>query len=245
MRKLQNRPGEKWAYLPAQGSNEKLCVFIHGFRGDYISTWGRIPEFFAEQADSDLVFHSWDFLFLGYRTSNVESYLDIATLIATQIGLANQKKAPFSNRYTSFALIGHSLGTLGIRQLLCAWSLHPNGLLSSLKSITLFGTPLNGSPWAPVGGLVYKITDALKSGNPQLRMLKAWSDGVFKVKPWPKVNIVLGLDDMVVGHRYAELISWEGDDRVTQTNLDHGDLVKPHSFNNSIVVNTLQNALNF
>jgi hypothetical protein len=139
-------------------------------------------------------------------------------------------------------LFGHSLGTLGIRQLLCAWTIQTPTMLKEIKSISLFGSPINGSRlanyafWAKVG-------DALKPASPQLRMLKQWNEGAHKKDPWPTVNVYLGLDDKVVGHKYASLMQWAGDGQVILTNLDHSDLVKPTSWENSSIMNYIKNAL--
>lgn len=242
---FDDQPGSKWAYL-CQPNREKqtgkLAIFIHGFNGKYLATWGRIPELLRVHAETDPDCKSWDFLFLGYDTVNVETYLDIAAILSTELGKARKGNAPFQAEYHTFALFGHSLGTLGIRQLLCATAAHPNGGLGTLHNIVLFGTPLNGSGLASWVRFV-KISRALEAGNPQLRMLRTWSKGVHAHAPWPLVQVVLGLDDKIVGSRLAELVEWPGD--VTppeRTNLDHSALVKPESWN-SPVINYLQNAL--
>jgi hypothetical protein len=142
-----------------------------------------------------------------------------------------------------FALLGHSLGTLGIRQALCATATHGAPLLRSLHSVTLFGSPLNGSKLAFLGSFVYKIAEALEPGNAQLRMLKVWSEGSFNHDPWPKVQVVVGQGDWVVGHDLKELVQWPGDLQPEEAVLDHSSLAKPDDCANSAVMDYLRRAL--
>lgn len=242
-RKFTDRPETKWALLSSEDRlNDSLCIFIHGFYGNYLSTWGKIPQLLRSHADQDQACKEWDFLFVGYATGNVESYLDISKIIVTEWRKARNGEAPYRTRYKRFTLVGHSLGTLGIRQLLCAQALQPDGTIRDLKSVLLFGTPLSGSSLAKYA-IWSSIGSALKDNNPQMRMLRVWTQSTVENIKWPPVRVILGLDDKVVGATKAELIKWEGDvDPVDVNNLDHGTLVKPNHWN-SLVINYLQNAL--
>jgi len=44
-REMQNRLREKWACIPAfpAKNNSKLAVFVHGYGGNYLDTWGNLP----------------------------------------------------------------------------------------------------------------------------------------------------------------------------------------------------------
>jgi hypothetical protein len=142
-------------------------------------------------------------------------------------------------------LFGHSLGTLGIRQVLCASATHGGPLLDAIHSVTLFGTPLNGSPLSTFGSaFMYSIAAALKPENPQLRMLKVWSEGALVDRPWPKVRVVLGQGDWVVGQQFNELVQWPGDlVPPDQTVLDHSDLAKPDAWPNCAVIDYIRSGL--
>jgi hypothetical protein len=143
-------------------------------------------------------------------------------------------------------ILGHSLGTLGIRQLLCAAVMQPPQMLEALHSVTLFGTPLNGSTLALFGGALIggEIAEALKPGNAQLRMLRVWSESVHPLLQWCKVRLVLGTDDQVVGNEYADLIDFAGDAKpAALLNFDHGDLVKPRQWAESAIRDELVGAL--
>jgi hypothetical protein len=235
---LMNRNDEAWAFSRRTDRfNQNLALFIHGFFGNYLTTWGTLPDLFEKQADNDKDFADWDFLFLGYKTSSVQTYLDIAKLISTEWNKAETGQRPYDHRYTKLALFGHSLGTLGIRQLLCAWSEQSTNMAGCIHSVTLFGSPLNGSPLATgLGWVGGDIGDALKPKNPQLRMLKSWAGSAYTRQPWPPIRLILGLDDQVVGNQYDELIQWDGDQRPSITTpFDHSTLVKPSSWSSAVV----------
>lgn len=244
---MVDRQAEHWTLLRKSngGPQRSLAIFIHGFWGDHLTTWGRLPEMLRDNAQSEAALRDWDFLFIGYRTCSMHSYLDIARLIATQWTNAAQGFPPFGVPYVRFALFGHSLGTLGIRQLLCAKTIHPNDMLSALHGVTLFGTPLNGSPLAWIAKVTgCDIVGALKPGNPQLRMLRSWNETVHPHFQWSKVKLVLGTEDKVVGSKYADLIEFSGDERPASVlNFDHKSLVKPKNWQSSSIRDQIVGAL--
>jgi hypothetical protein len=125
--RLLDRPIEKWSFIKRDDrNNKKLAIFVHGFRGDHLATWLDLPNFLFRHAGSDRQLQNWDYLFLGYETYSIGNYVAIARLISSQWERASKGLPPYGpTAYEKLALIGHSLGTLGIRQLLCASSLHP------------------------------------------------------------------------------------------------------------------------
>jgi pimeloyl-ACP methyl ester carboxylesterase len=245
---LVDRQEDRWLLLrqPNGGADRSLAIFIHGFLGDHLTTWGRLPDMLREHAPTEPILASWDFLFIGYATRQIACYLDIARLIATQWEKAATGKVPFGCEYKRFALLGHSLGTLGIRQFLCACVLQPAETLGALHSVMLFGTPLNGSPLANYGAKFIggSIAEALKPGNPQLRMLRSWNESVHPLLRWKGVRVILGTDDQVVGNKYADLIDFAGDAIPSfLLNFDHGDLVKPKEWARSVIRDEILGAL--
>ena len=180
---------------------------------------------------------------------HIASYIDIADLIATMWNKAACGTLPFTTKYQKLALLGHSLGTLGIRQYLC---LTPDAN-KFLHSVTLFGTPLYGSPLAPKASLIpvldavlnkdlqqlapmytgFSIADALKNGNPQLRMLRAWTKRVYGETKWPKARIVLGTKDLVVMNAPSGFIDFDGDLPHDKIHTGHLDMVTVQDVNNS------------
>jgi pimeloyl-ACP methyl ester carboxylesterase len=243
MRSPDDRQKEKWCLISASTPNKKLAIFIHGYRGNYLTTWGRLSALLKVNADNDPIFNEWDFLFLGYSTLDVKTYLSISDLIGTQIDNARNARLPFKNNYNEFALFGHSLGTLGIRQYLCAISQQPNKCIDDLKSVVLFGSPLNGSLLAHFD-FFYEIADALKSSNPQLQMLRIWNETSHYLRPWIEVQVILGLNDKVVGSENAHLVTWAGDrNPYTLSTLDHSELVKPDRWVHSCQIDHIKQAL--
>jgi pimeloyl-ACP methyl ester carboxylesterase len=243
MRNLRDNQQERTAFLPsADNQNTSLAIFVHGFEGSYLGTWGNLPSLLEQHADNEQPFAQWDYLFLGYGTGSISTYLDIAELICTRWRDAATGVLNTGRNYDRVALFGHSLGTLGIRQALCAWAVQPQGMTKALHSVTLFGSPLNGSPLARLA--VWRdISDALKPNSPQLRMLRVWSKGAHTVQRWPVAKVVVGLDDRVVGN-WGDFVSWIGDeDPITLTNLDHRALVKPKTWGDSSIVSYVRAAL--
>jgi pimeloyl-ACP methyl ester carboxylesterase len=224
---LIDRPKEQLALLhhPSR-ANSKLAIFVHGFQGNYLSTWGSLPDLLKDGALQDTVFGSWDFLFLGYKTTSIDSFLDIADRIFTEWDAAAQGIGIYQRPYERYALIGHSLGTLGIRQALCASALQPSDFLSRLHAVILFGTPVNGSFLANFA-FWQSVSDALKPASPQLRMLHEWTRGAAVHAKWPPPRLVLGLEDAIVGSKYGRLIAWEGDRTPQRVQLGHSEMVKP------------------
>lgn len=237
MRRYVDRQSDRLALVQRTDKRlVNLAVFLHGFRGNYLTTWGDLPDQFRYEADKKPTFEEWDYAFLGYDTKQVVTYLDIAHFVWGTWDKAANGDPPFRQKYDKLAFFGHSLGTLGFRQALCATTKQPAGMMSALKSVTFFGSPINGSPLAGVGSLFYKIGDALKPSNPQLRMLKAWTEAVHPNGKWPQIRLVLGTDDGVVGYTSGELIGWLGDHpTIHLTNMDHSQLVKPAGWNTAIM----------
>jgi hypothetical protein len=96
MRQFSPRDKDKTAYIYSSTTkNTKLAIFIHGFNGNFLTTWGKLPDMLYQHADSDKDLAQWDYLFMGYDTGNVETYLDIAQLICSQWNLASAGKLPY------------------------------------------------------------------------------------------------------------------------------------------------------
>lgn len=243
-RQFFDRQKQHWAYVRrSDAANNKLVIFIHGFRGSYLSTWGELANYLTEHSDSDPKLAEWDYLFLGYETYSIGTFLAIAEIIASQWRSASSCDPPFErNAYKHLAIFAHSLGTLGVRQLLCAISLQPQGMSAALRKAVLFGSPLNGSHLAGLGSLgrfmdaakgrpasllpgSFRILEALKVGNAELEMLCVWSHTMraHGRVPFGPTRIIMGADDHVVGRE--TLVDW-GDDEKHTTAMSHRAMVK-------------------
>lgn len=261
-RQTHDHQREKWALIQrTDRANTKLAIFVHGWHGGHLSTWGDLARFLELHADQNRVLGDWDYLFLGYETYSVGNLLNIARIIATQWREASRGNRPFSHRYASLALIGHSLGTLGIRQLLCAVSEQPSGMLRALHCVLFFGSPLNGSPLVSVAGLVrlkdlikgrwgaalpgaYQINDALRSDGQILQMLQVWNESARHSKIHKlTIKVIIGTDDKVVYR--AGLAQWQGDDVRTRA-VGHLQMCKVHykgANTQALILNELEGEL--
>lgn len=241
-RSFFDRQREKWAFVQRDDLvNTKLAIFVHGWRGGYLSTWGDLAYYLVTHADLNPVLGRWDYFFVGYETYSLNSLLDIARIVATKWKTAARGRPPFQHSHKSLALVGHSLGTLGIRQLLCAVSEQPVGMLDALHCVLFFGSPLNGSPLAVAGGAArfadairgrlgallpnaYQINDALRSDKQILKMLHAWNESIRMYGDYPKleIKIIMGADDLVVYQ--GGIAQWTGNSDRNEHPLNHSQL---------------------
>src|SRR5260221_9372558 len=117
MRQFADNPLERWAYIYRdEKPNANLAIFVHGFYGGYLSTWGRLPDLLYREGDAIEGLRDFDYLFIGYKTRSVSDYKDLSLLVRTYRDLADRGRPPFRRRYRFYALFGHSLGTLAVRQ---------------------------------------------------------------------------------------------------------------------------------
>ncbi len=238
----ERQDGKRTFVARTDRANKCLAIFVHGWRGGHLSTWGDLAKYLEHHAHEKRVLEDWDYLFVGYKTYSLGSLLSIARVLAGEWTDAALGQPPFSHGYQTLALIGHSLGTLGIRQLLCAVSEHPKGMLDALHCALLFGSPLNGSPLASFAALArvkdalegdwpallpgtYQINDVLQPDGQIIQMLHVWNK-TFQLSAEHRklrVKVILGADDMVVDQR--GLAEWEGDKRKL-TYFNHTRLCK-------------------
>jgi hypothetical protein len=268
-REFLDRPRDRWGFIRSgDRQTVNLAIFLHGFRGGYLDTWGKLSDFLFKWSDNNSILQNWDFLFVGYDTAAIRTYIDIAEVILTQWRGACAGLVPFGRPYERLALLGHSLGTLGIRQLLCSSALWRRSKLTTaqIHHVVLYGTPLNGSSLANFAGLFrftdiltrspknsvpnllsgYEIRHALSPNNGQLLMLKLWTESAHMDGRLPPISIVYGLDDKVVGTTSPELVNWAGDEPALFSNDDHLGLSKlatPAEWENSFFFDSLQRAL--
>jgi pimeloyl-ACP methyl ester carboxylesterase len=98
-------------------------LFVHGFRGDALRTWGNFPDLLIEEPSS----RTFDFVFYGYDAFSSElnaCAVDFAkflkTLILNPAEISNttvpsQAARRADHKYTTIYLVGHSLGAVVMR----------------------------------------------------------------------------------------------------------------------------------
>lgn len=231
MREQVLRPSSRRALIwRSDQPNHRLAIFVHGFGGGHLSTWDRFPTLLRDHADADAVLGEWDYLFLGYRTmglSGIRDFRTIAALVQTQIedAMAGRLEGPASQPYNEFALLAHSLGTLGVRNLVASPAACPYPGFGHISKIGLIGTPLDGSVLALLGQWIAPIGASLRPRSPELVALKSLVRNAWRTRPWPNARIRLGAHDLVVG---AHFIHWEGDEAPPSVVAsDHSSICKP------------------
>jgi len=124
--------------------SEVAIVFIHGFMGDLVTTWGQFPKFI--EADPQLT--GWDIYSVGYATS---LGIDLGVgLWSADPDLANAATylrtvcavEPLQG-YKALALIGHSMGGLVVQRALID-SAGVDGFRNRVGHVVLYGTPSGG-----------------------------------------------------------------------------------------------------
>lgn len=238
---LHNRSAERWGLLKrTQSENDRLAIFVHGYDGTYLGTWGSLPKLLQEKADQDQVLKDWDFLFMGYDHRTLFTFVDIADRIRQEWEGAENDLRSVGRKYQKFALVGQSLGTLGIRQLLCAPSLQPSDMFKKLHSVTLFGSPISGSVLAWLSP--WSIGQSLRPFSPAIMMLHEWvrssyeHNAAYQHDQWPPIKLVHGQADLVVRSPSRRMIQWAGDDvRHIEAASGHIDMTKPQSWDSTVV----------
>jgi pimeloyl-ACP methyl ester carboxylesterase len=237
VRTLEPRPGSQYDLLfRTDAANSKLAVFVHGFGQPY-NAWGRFPELLKTLADDDPVFKDWDFLFIGYESRRIVTYLDIAAVLRSRIEAAWKGLLPNKSPYERFTLVGYSLGTLGIRQLLCANLCHPfPKFLRSINTCCFLGSPLAGAKKALLA--FAPISLGLIAFNGQLQMLRAWTQEAvsFAGGMWPKIRLLAGISDgFVADAAHSAFLKFDGDFEVSSVSGGHLGMTEIQAWKDELV----------
>ncbi len=257
---IEDPAGKKGLLKNKYKNNKNLVVFVHGFTGNYLSTWGNFPELLA--GDPRLL--HFDFLFWGYASNFIIPKEDFITDNIRQLftqflskhrtnqhievlaqGLQTELK--YLDEYENITLIGHSLGGLVIRSYVIQ-NLKENRAenierTNKINQIILFGTPNEGLKIANnklLGGINNQIHD-MGSYNDFINTLREeWVELVFKNNDikFPSL-MVAGENDYFVP--FEQVTKYFRDSREL-TKGDHLNMVKPNSIHDTsykIVANNL------
>ncbi len=257
---IRDSSGKKVFYKNKQKKNTHLAVFVHGFTGNYLSTWGKLPDLLLN--DPRLL--HYDFLFWGYSSSlffpKENFFIDNIKQFFTQIlsrhktnqrveitaqGLQTELK--YLSEYKNITLIGHSLGGLIIRsyiiQNLKENTKESTDRINRINNIILFGTPNEGLDIANnkfLGGFNNQIAD-IGSYNEFINSLREeWVERVFKNDNITfKTLMVAGEDDNFVP--FEQVTKYFRDSREL-TNGNHSTIAQPQSIHDTsykIIANNL------
>ncbi len=118
---------------------ETAIVFIHGFSGDAQKTWGSFPGLLAQ----DQRIEDWDIFSLGYATSLAPDLTGFWSADPPLVSLADLLRTTITlsplDKYTSLALVAHSMGGLIAQR-----ALLDDKLSERASHVILFGTPSGG-----------------------------------------------------------------------------------------------------
>jgi uncharacterized alpha/beta hydrolase family protein len=230
-------------------NNKNLAVFVHGFTGNYLSTWGN----FSKLLINDVKLSSCDFLFWGYSSNFIlpreESFVDNVKQLFTQflnkhktnqqievVAQGLQTELKYLDQYENITLVGHSLGGLVIRSYIIQ-NLRENNEISQerikkIRQIILFGTPNEGLDAANnkiLGGLNNQIHDMSTYSQFIDTLREEWIERVFKNRSLNFSSLMIaGEDDYFVPF---EQVTKHFRDSHELTKGDHFSMVKPKSIN--------------
>ena len=115
-------------------------VFVHGFSGDPMGTWGKFPDYLMENP----TLSGWDVYSLGYTSRLAPDFKGLWTGNPSIDTIANYiytraYRGEFE-RYKALVFIAHSMGGLAVQRALLDY----HELLDRTTHVFLFGTPSAG-----------------------------------------------------------------------------------------------------
>ena len=257
---IEDSSGKKVLFKSRYKKNKNLVVFVHGFTGNYLSTWGAFPELLT--GDPRLM--HFDFLFWGYSSNfffpKEDFLLKNIRQLFTQflskhktnqhievVAQGLQTELNYLDEYDNITLIGHSLGGLVIRsyiiQNLKGFKKENQERIKKINQIILFGTPNEGLDIANnkiLRGINSQIYDMGSYNDFITTLREEWIETVFKNSDIKfSALMVAGEEDYFVP--FEQVTKYFRDNREL-TKGDHINLVKPNSIHDTsykIVANNL------
>ncbi len=181
-------------FRPASARNDTAIVFVHGFTGDVVKTWRRIPEFL--RTNSGL--NDWDLVGVGYEShlrfdlpglwSSDARLEEIANMLHSRPELSAQK-------YKKLAFVAHSMGGLVVQQALVSYE----DLRNRTSHVILFGTPSYGLVKARFASFWKRQIKNMEADGPFVKALREkWTSLKLDSSPPFTFVVVAGETDQFV-----------------------------------------------
>jgi len=146
-------------FYKSKSKEKSAILFVHGFRGEVISTWGKTSEYLSHEEE----LRNWDLIFLGYNSGLLPNFVDgwlvavpeiakIALNISTIINTLKKQK------YHSVTICAHSMGGLAVQRAIVDMT---DNELAFIRSFVMFGTPSGGLKKARIFKWLNKQTNDL------------------------------------------------------------------------------------
>ena len=108
-------------YFTLQPNPKNLIIFVHGFGGKSITTWGDfaiIIKNFSEFKETDVIFYGYNSKFLPAIGNSEKFYRYLKSFIDPKKTIGNNKRGDTIDSYENILFVGHSLGAIIIRRTL-------------------------------------------------------------------------------------------------------------------------------
>jgi len=174
--------------------NKAAIVFVHGFTGDLIGTWRKIPDLIRQ--DGHL--KGWDLVAFGYSSTRRFDIPGLwsadGDLEAIASTLYSRPELSSSGKYDRLAFVAHSMGGLVVQQSIVS---HKD-LRDRVSHVILFGTPSNGLKKAGFFDRWKRQINNMREGGPFITALReAWTQQGLNTSTF-KVLVVRGENDEFV-----------------------------------------------
>lgn len=145
--KFKNPNGDS---LPSK--EKQAIIFVHGFKGGMLETWGETLEFLRR----DPAFDKWDFYAMGYNTNILPNLLKGLWIAAPEIkiigkSLKGEIDALLAEGYKTISICAHSMGGLVTQSAILQLDMND---IAKLHSVIMFGTPSGGLSTARFGKFI-------------------------------------------------------------------------------------------
>lgn len=156
-------------------AGRRVIGFVHGLKGDARDTWTNGPVYWPKLVKDDAAFGGADVFWVDYRTGAKGSEPAVETIYSE---LRKELLANGIDRYDAISFVGHSLGSIILRWLLCDDVLRNGKVLwNKTRLVMTFSAPYKGCRGATAAGAIIigdsAQLESVKPGSTMLARLDA------------------------------------------------------------------------